>query len=82
MQPTIRSALVLLGGVVVAVIVVGLMDSVAGHLYALPAGTDTNNPESLREAVAGLPLWVGLLQPVPAPMSLPASPLTPAQSTG
>ena len=55
MQPTIRSAVVLLGGVVVAVIVVGLMDSVAGHLYSLPAGTDTNNPQSLREAVAGLP---------------------------
>jgi hypothetical protein len=55
MQPTIRSAVVLLAGVIVAVIVVGLMDSVAGHFYALPASTDTNNPQSLREAVAGLP---------------------------
>lgn len=55
MQPTIRSAVVLLAGVVVAVIVVGVMDAVVGHLYALPAGTDTNNPESLRQAVAALP---------------------------
>ena len=55
MQPTIRSAVVLLGGVIGALIVVSVMDAVVGHLYALPAGTDSNNPESLRQAVAALP---------------------------
>jgi hypothetical protein len=52
----VRSALVLLAGVVVAVIVVILMDTVAGSLYALPAGTDRTNPESMRRAVALLPV--------------------------
>ena len=61
MQPTIRSALVLLGGVVAAVVVVELMDAVAGSLYALPAGTDPNNPESVRQAVATLPAVAFLL---------------------
>lgn len=55
MQPTIRSAVVLLAGVVVAVIVVVLMDGVVGHIYAFPAGTDLNDPESMRRAVAALP---------------------------
>lgn len=55
MDPTIRSALVLLAGVVVAVIVVTLMDTMAGRIYPLPAGTDINNPESLRQAVAAAP---------------------------
>ncbi|HEY6089228.1 MAG TPA: hypothetical protein VD771_05520 [Gemmatimonadaceae bacterium] len=52
----IRSALVLLGGVVAAVIVVTLMDALVGRLYSLPPGTDPNDPESLRRAVAALPL--------------------------
>ncbi|MDP9205738.1 MAG: hypothetical protein M3P12_09825 [Gemmatimonadota bacterium] len=57
----IRSALVLLAGVVVAVIVVTLMDMVVGRIYALPAGTDPSNPESLRQAVARLPVGAFLL---------------------
>jgi sorbitol-specific phosphotransferase system component IIBC len=61
MHPMIRSALVLLGGVVAAVIVVGLMDALAGRLYALPAGTDPSDPESIRQAVATLPVQVFLL---------------------
>jgi hypothetical protein len=61
MHPTIRSALVLLGGVVAAVVVVGLMDALAGSLYSLPAGTDTNDPESLRQAVATLPAQAFLI---------------------
>jgi len=55
MHPMIRSALVLLGGVVAAVIVVGLLDALAGSLYALPPGTDPSDPESFRQAVATLP---------------------------
>jgi hypothetical protein len=51
----VRSALVLLAGVVVAVIIVSVMDTVAGSLYAVPAGTDRTNPESMRRAVALLP---------------------------
>jgi hypothetical protein len=51
----IRSALVLLAGVVAAVLVVVLMDAVVGSIYALPSGTDPNDPESLRRAVAALP---------------------------
>ena len=61
MQPTVRSALVLLAGVVVAVIVVSLGDAVAGSIYSLPAGIDRSNPESMRQAVAGLPTAVFLL---------------------
>ena len=36
MHPTIRSALVLLGGVIVSVLVVILVDTVIGMLYPLP----------------------------------------------
>jgi hypothetical protein len=61
MHPMIRSALVLLGGVVAAVVVVVLMDSVVTSIYPLPAGTDPNNPESLRQALAGLPASAFLL---------------------
>jgi sorbitol-specific phosphotransferase system component IIBC len=61
MNPMIRSALVLLAGVVAAVFVVILMDTVAGNIYAVPAGTDPNNPESMRQAVATLPAAAFLL---------------------
>jgi hypothetical protein len=61
MQPTVRSALVLLAGVVAAVIVVSLGDAVAGSIYSLPAGIDRSNPESMRQAVAGLPTAAFLL---------------------
>jgi sorbitol-specific phosphotransferase system component IIBC len=61
MQPTVRSALVLLAGVIVAVIVVSLGDAVAGSIYSLPAGLDRSNPESVRHAVAGLPTAAFLL---------------------
>jgi sorbitol-specific phosphotransferase system component IIBC len=61
MQPMVRSALVLLAGVVAALFVVILMDTVAGNIWALPAGTDPNNPESMRQAVATLPTAAFLL---------------------
>ena len=61
MAPTIRSALVLLGGVVAAVFVVILMDTLVGNIYSLPAGTDPNNPDSLRQAVAALPVTAFLI---------------------
>jgi glyoxylase-like metal-dependent hydrolase (beta-lactamase superfamily II) len=57
----IRSALVLLAGVVVAVIVVVLMDAVAGSIYSLPPGTDPDNPESMRQALAAMPAAAHLL---------------------
>jgi glyoxylase-like metal-dependent hydrolase (beta-lactamase superfamily II) len=56
MHQMIRSALVLLAGVVVALLVVMLMDAVVGRVYPLPAGTDVNNPESFRQAIAALPV--------------------------
>jgi hypothetical protein len=61
MHPWIRSALVLLAGVVVAVVVVSLMDGVVISIYPLPAGTDMNDPESLRQGIAGLPVAAFLL---------------------
>ena len=61
MAPTIRSALVLLGGVVAAVFVVILMDTLVGNIYSLPAGTDASNPDSLRQAVAALPVAAFLI---------------------
>jgi hypothetical protein len=61
MQPTIRSAVVLLGGVIAAVFVVILMDTLVGNIYSLPAGTDASNPESLRRAVAALPVAAFLI---------------------
>jgi sorbitol-specific phosphotransferase system component IIBC len=56
MAPTIRSALVLLAGVIAAVFVVILMDTLVGNIYSLSAGTDASNPDSLRQAVAALPV--------------------------
>ena len=61
MHPMIRSALVLLGGVVAAVLVVTLMDGVVASIYPFPAGTDLKNPENFRQAVAGLPTAAFLL---------------------
>ena len=61
MAPTIRSALVLLGGVIAAVFVVILMDTLVCNIYSLPAGTDPNNPDSLRQAVAALPVAAFLI---------------------
>lgn len=61
MHPWIRSALVLLGGVVVAVIVVSLMDGVVISIYPLPAGTDPRNPDSLRQGISTLPVAAFLL---------------------
>ena len=61
MAPTIRSALVLLGGVVAAVFVVILMDTLVGNIYSLAAGTDPSNPDSLRQAVAALPVTAFLI---------------------
>lgn len=55
MNPTIRSAVVLLAGVVVAVLVVILMDTLVGNLYPLPPGTDLNDAHSMRSALAGMP---------------------------
>ena len=55
MHPIIRSALVLLAGVVVAVLVVILADTIVGTLYPLPPGTDMNDPESMRTAIAAIP---------------------------
>ena len=55
MHPTIRSALVLLAGVVVSVLVVILADMLVGTLYPLPAGTDMNDQESVRRAIAAMP---------------------------
>ena len=61
MHPTIRSALVLLAGVVLSVMVVILADMLVGSLYPLPAGTDTNDQESMRKAVAAMPAPAFLL---------------------
>jgi hypothetical protein len=60
MPPLVRSALVLLAGVVVALIVVTLGDTVAGGIYSLPPGV-SGDPESLRQAVAALPSTAFLL---------------------
>jgi hypothetical protein len=55
MPTTIRSALVLLAGVVASVLVVMLMDAIVGRIYPLAPGTDLRNPESMRQAIAALP---------------------------
>lgn len=60
-HPTIRSALVLLAGVVVAVLVVVLMDTLVGSMYPLPAGTDLNDRASTQRAVAAMPTPAFLL---------------------
>jgi hypothetical protein len=61
MHPMIRSALVLFAGVVVSVLVVLLMDGVVARIYPLPPGTDMRDPESLRHAIAGLPVGAFML---------------------
>jgi hypothetical protein len=55
MPATIRSALVLLAGVVAAVVVVMLMDGIVGRIYPLAPGIDLRNPENMRQAIAALP---------------------------
>lgn len=55
MHPLIRSALVLLGGVVAAVLVVVLGDALVASIYPLPAGIDPNDKERLSQAIAVLP---------------------------
>jgi hypothetical protein len=55
MPTTIRSALVLLAGVVASVVVVMLMDAIVGRIYPLAPGTDLRNPDSMRQAIAALP---------------------------
>jgi hypothetical protein len=54
-NPTIRSALVLLAGVVAAVLVVVLVDTLVGSIYPLPSGTDLNDRAAVRAAVATMP---------------------------
>ena len=61
MPPLVRSAIVLLAGVVVAVVVVSLMDRVAAGMYSLPPGLDRSDTESMRNAVAALPAAAFLL---------------------
>lgn len=61
MHPTIRSALVLLAGVVLSFLVVILMDAVVGAVYPLPEGTNMNDQESMRRAVAAMPASAFLL---------------------
>ena len=55
MHPTIRSALVLLGGVIVSVLVVILVDTLIGMMYPLPPGTDHNDRAAMARAVAVMP---------------------------
>ena len=61
MHPMIRSALVLLGGVIVSVLVVLLMDAVVGRIYPLPPGTDMGDPERFRQAIGALPVGAFVL---------------------
>ena len=61
MPPLVRSAFVLLAGVIVALVVVTLMDMVAGSMYTLPAGINRGDPESLREANIPTKVFVVLL---------------------
>jgi pimeloyl-ACP methyl ester carboxylesterase len=56
MHPVIRSALVLLAGVVAAVLVVTLTDALASSLYPLPAGVEPSDKEAFRQAVATMPV--------------------------
>jgi hypothetical protein len=61
MHPMIRSALVLFSGVVAAVLVVMLMDRVVGSIYLFGSVPEGRDPESLRQAIAGLPTAAFLL---------------------
>lgn len=61
MHPTIRSALVLLGGVTVSVLVVVLMDTLVGTMYPLPSGTDLNDRAGMAHALAAMPTAAFLL---------------------
>ena len=61
MPPLVRSAFVLLAGVIVALVVVTLMDMVAGSMYSLPAGINRGDPESLRQANIPAKVFVVLL---------------------
>jgi hypothetical protein len=61
MHPLIRSALVLLAGVVAAVLVVGLTDTLVAGVYPPPDGTDPKDKESMRRAIAAMPTMAFVL---------------------
>jgi hypothetical protein len=51
-----RKALGIVGGTLVAIVIVGLIEAIGHRLYPLPAGTDLSNPESLRTMIDVMPL--------------------------
>lgn len=64
MSRVVRRIVAVLAGTVVAFIVVMLTDLLVGSMYPPPAGTDVRDPESMRTAIAAMPLPALLLMVV------------------
>ena len=56
MNPTFRRVAAVVIGLVVAMLVVAGVDAIVGRTWPLPLGTDVKNAESMRAAMAAMPL--------------------------
>ena len=55
MRPVVRSILAIIGGMLVAFVVIALIEVIGMRLYPPPAGMDPRDPESIRQPMANLP---------------------------
>ena len=56
MNPVVRSILAVVVGMLVAFVIIALVQTVGMRVYPPPAGMDPSNPESIKAAMAQLPL--------------------------
>ena len=60
MNPVVRSTLAVVVGMLVAFVLIALVQVIGLRVYPPPAGIDLTNPESLRSAMAEMPLGAQL----------------------
>ncbi len=56
MNPVVRSILAVISGLLVAFVLIAVVQMIGMRLYPPPAGMDPTNPESIKAAMAQIPL--------------------------
>jgi hypothetical protein len=56
LNPAVRSILAVIGGMLVAFVIIAVIEAIGIRLYPPPAGLDPTNRESLKALVASMPL--------------------------
>lgn len=56
MNPVVRSILAVIAGMLVAFVIIALVEMVGMRVYPPPAGMDPRDPESIKAAMAQIPL--------------------------